>query len=164
MQATIGGLTPGTTYFYKLLAKNTDNGQENLGEGEAVQSFRTLGPDFGAVSVSGVSSSSATFDAPVNPDGAPTSVYFEYGPCASLATCASSPFGSKSSPEAIGSGEIAGTCRPARPGSAPGTSYHYRVAAQSELTAGDPDWIGGWRRVVHHAVCGYLFADRWSCL
>jgi hypothetical protein len=139
VHATIGGLRSGTTYFYKLRATNTDDGQENLGEGEAVQSVRTLGPNFGKVSVSDVASSSATFDAPVNPDGAPTSVYFEYGPCTGAGgseSCATSPYGSSTSPEAIGSGETAVPVAQHVQGLTPDSTYHYRVAAQSELTAG----------------------------
>jgi hypothetical protein len=137
VRATVGGLRFGTTYYYKLQATNTKNEQTNLGEEEQVESFTTLGPNYGAVSVADVSSSSATFDAPVNPDGAPTSVFFEYGRCASLSTCASSAYEASTPAEAIGSGTSPVPVEQHVQGLTAGSVYHYRVAATSEIAPGE---------------------------
>ena len=137
VHAAISKLTPGTTYFYKLLAKNLENGQENLGEGEAVQSVRTLGPHYGTPSVSDVSSSSATVATAVDPDEAPTSVVFEYGACPSIAACPAAGFEHSSPVEAMGAGDTPVTVEPHIQGLKPGTAYHYRAVASSEIASGD---------------------------
>ena len=148
VHATIGELRFGTTYYYKLQATNTANEQTNFGEEEKVESFRTPGPNYGVVSVSDVASSSATFHAPVNPDGAPTSVFFEYGPCTSLATCASSPYGSSRPPEAIGAGTSVVPVEQHVQGLTAGSVYHYRVAATSEIEPDEVDSFPGFEEGV----------------
>ncbi len=91
----------------------------------------------GSESVSNVTGDSATFSAEVNPrsepNEGPTYYAFEYGPCATPATCASSPYES-SLP--IPDGQIAPSYEPDpviehAQGLRPHTVYHYRVAAHN---------------------------------
>jgi hypothetical protein len=84
-------------------------------------------------SVSEVSSGSASFAARVNPHGAPTQYTFQYGPCATPATCLSSPFPhSIPAPE----GQLAASFNVEAVTAHPqdllqGTVYHFRVIAHN---------------------------------
>ena len=71
--ATVEGLTSGTTYHYRLVAKNRNG--SNAG---ADETFTTKGPEIVEESASKVASTSATLNATINPGGAETSYFFEY--------------------------------------------------------------------------------------
>ena len=122
------GLTGGTEYQFRLVGKS------ELGTNHGVdESFKAKGPAVGAkVSVSGVSDTSATFHATVNPNGADTSFVFEYVTQADFesngfAGAASVPAGG----EDIGAGtadvEVSATAE----GLEPRSTYRFRVAATS---------------------------------
>jgi DNA-binding beta-propeller fold protein YncE len=86
-------------------------------------------------SIAGVTASSATFQAEVNPRGAATEYRFEYGPCASEGTCATSPF-EKSTP--IPDGPVGADFEVHEVAThpqdlSPATSYHFRVVAHNGL-------------------------------
>ena len=74
VMAEITGLTPGTTYHYRLLAENAAHFPSVTADREFV-----AGPVLGKESVSEVTSSSASLQASVNPNGADTHYYFQYG-------------------------------------------------------------------------------------
>jgi hypothetical protein len=135
---TITGLPPGTVFFYRLDATNDANKETNTGQGaEDEGSFITPGPIIEKASASDVASSSATLNVMVNPNNAPTSVHFEYGRCSGgTESCSSSAFESSTTPKAIGSGDSPVGVEPHVQGLAPGTVYHYRVIASSEIAAG----------------------------
>jgi hypothetical protein len=107
---------------------------------DTVDAFPLEGPSAPTVegeSVADVSSDSATLAATVDPrslQGEPDTEYtFEYGPCATAGTCASSPYGF-SAPEPDGDlppdFEVhAVTAHPQ--GLQAGTSYHFRVVARN---------------------------------
>lgn len=91
VEATIGGLNPGTEYSVLLVAKNRagdveappnpNPGQPNPGESfttEAAEPAVTDNP------VSEVFSGGATFNAEINPNGAETTYHFEYMPAAAF--------------------------------------------------------------------------------
>jgi hypothetical protein len=143
VHATLRGLTAGTTYFYKLYATNTENHQENTGESEALVSFRTVGPNFGAVSVSDVASGSVELHALVDPDGAPTSVSFEYGRCVSVSVCASAGYEASTPPQAVGAGAALVSVEAHVQGLTPGVAYHFRVLASSETALGRTEGFPG---------------------
>jgi hypothetical protein len=127
VHAAVSGLQPDTTYFYRLQATNKANGHTNPGEPSQDQSFTTPGPSLEG-GVSSVASTSATLEATVNPHGASTSYYFQYG------TSTGYGFETPASPGiGIGSGE--GGVEVSRPvqGLLPRTVYHYRVVVVSEL-------------------------------
>jgi DNA-binding beta-propeller fold protein YncE len=86
-------------------------------------------------SVSDVASTSATLIGEVNPRGASTEYAFEYGPCTTLAGCATSPY-DETSP--VPDGALAGTFTTAAvtihpQDLQPATTYHFRVVASSQL-------------------------------
>jgi hypothetical protein len=120
-------LVGGTEYQFRLIGKN------ELGTNQGVDRFfKAKGPSVGSGSFSGVSETSATFHATVNPNGIETSYVFEYVTQADFelsgfAAAASVPTGG----EDIGAGtdnvEVSATAE----GLQPRTSYRFRVAATS---------------------------------
>jgi hypothetical protein len=122
-------LTSDTTYFYRLQASN----KNGLNPGEAWQDhqFTTLGPGIRAESVANVAATSATLQASVDPHERPTSVYFQYATSSSFADAISVP---PAPGVAIGSGKEPVEVAPQHvQGLAPGTLYHYRAVALSEV-------------------------------
>ena len=135
-----GGLSPGTTYHFRLVAGSEHGTNESQDE-----TFTTLGPKFEQQSVSDVASTSATFDASVDPNGFSTSVYFEYGPCPSLSACASSGYPSSTVAEAkpIGAGKTPVPIEQHVQDLSAGTVYHYRVVGASAIEAGKVEAFDG---------------------
>ena len=75
LSAPLAGLPPGVTYHFRVLATN-DYG---LAYGSD-QSFTTLGlPQVSTLPATGVSTTSATLNAVVNPNGLPTTAWFQWG-------------------------------------------------------------------------------------
>lgn len=123
-------LQPDTTYFYRLQAENSNN-TLNEGEPGQTQEFTTPGPGFHSTSVSAVSADSATLEATIDPHGASTYYYFQYGTDTGYGTDIPAPPGTD-----IGSGEADVEVSRHLQGIAPATTYHYRVLAVSELSPG----------------------------
>ncbi len=128
-------LEPDTTYHYRLDAINkngTNTGQgaegsQDLGE------FTTPGPGIHSESVSEVKSTSATFEAAINPHNAPTTYYFQYGPSTGYGEEA--PLLTPSEPRGAVAGSGEGDVQVSQHvqvGLSAGTVYHYRVVAVSE--------------------------------
>jgi WD40-like Beta Propeller Repeat len=144
VQAQLSGLEPDTTYFYRLQATNLSNGKTNSGNATQDHEFETSGPGLQAASATKVTADGASLGASIDPDGAPTRYYFQYGTeeCATAAqACQAAP-----APPgvAIGSGTEAVEVVPQSiEGLAAGTLYHYRVVAVSELTPGTPETFFG---------------------
>jgi DNA-binding beta-propeller fold protein YncE len=116
---TLSGLMADSTYHFRLVAINVNG--TTYGNDEA---FTTLGPGLQSTSVSEVTSTSATFDASIDPNNAATSFFFEYGP--SEAYRSSSPL------KFVGSGSGAVPVSLPVQGLTAGTLYHFRVVAVSE--------------------------------
>ena len=135
VHALISGLAPDTTYWFRLHASNANG----LNSGEAGQdmSFRTPGPGIHSVSSSNVTSSSVNLDAQVDPNGASTSVFFQYTTAASTAGCGAGAgacgIAPASGPEALGAGVGDVEVREHLQGLSADTTYHYRLVAVSEL-------------------------------
>jgi hypothetical protein len=92
-------------------------------------------PSVGSVGVQQLSEHLATFAGSIDPHGAPTEYRFEYGPCGSPTTCASSPYES-SVPVPDGSlGAEDFTTHAVNPvqvqGLTPATTYHMRLVAHN---------------------------------
>jgi hypothetical protein len=129
-----GELVPDTTYYYRLQATNKDG--TNAGEASQDGEFTTPGPGLRKETVSDVASTSVTFNATVNPHGAPTSYYFQYG--------TSTEYGSLAPGAALGSGEgDVEVSQHMQQGLSAGTVYHYRVVAVSELAPGEFETFAG---------------------
>ena len=120
--AKLTGLSSDTTYHYRILAGN-ENGP-SLG---ADESFTTPGPGLHGSGVIDVSSDAATFQATIDPHGAPTSFYFQYGTSSELGQSAPAAPGLSLG---AGEGDVEVTPQHVQ-GLTPGTLYHYRVVAVS---------------------------------
>ena len=127
VNAPLSGLTPATTYHYRLVAKNasgTSNGADGV--------FTTASPPAVVTSAAtGVTTSSATLGGTVNPNGQATSWYVEYG--------TSTSYGSRSASTSAGAGTVARAVSVTVNGLTGGRTYHFRLVATSSVgtTHGD---------------------------
>lgn len=127
VQTTVTGLAPDTSYFYRLQASNKNG--TNPGEEFQDEELVTPGPGLHGESASEVAATAATLEATIDPHGAQTSYYFEYGKSSEYEAQAPAAPGAS-----LGSGEGDVEVKPRHvQGLAPGTVYHYRVVAVSEL-------------------------------
>jgi hypothetical protein len=119
----VTGLLPNTTYTYCLRAINSV-GEVAVGN---PQTFTTLAvaPAVTAESESAtnVGSSSATLSAQVDPGGAATTFFFEYGPTVA--------YGSTTPVESAGAGSQPVAVRATLSGLTPDTQYHFRVVTSN---------------------------------
>ena len=119
VSATLGGLTPGTTYTYLVEATNSDGSAKGLSG-----TFTTLSPP-GVVtgSASGIGTTTATLNGSVDANGRPTTWYFEYG--------TSTSYGSKTTAKSA-SGTNAASVSTSVSGLQAGRTYHFRLVATSD--------------------------------
>jgi hypothetical protein len=131
VHASLSGLAPGSTYYYRLQAANVNG----TNEGEEIQNaqFATPGAALAGESVSDVASSSATLEASIAPLGSATSYDFEYD--TSPYTPSGAPHGSSTPVVGIGVGVGASPIEVDRhiQGLAGDKVYHYRVAMAMEV-------------------------------
>jgi hypothetical protein len=125
------GLTPGTTYHYRLVAENLAHIAISTPDRELV-----AGPIVGGESAVDVASGSVTLQAPLDPNGADTHYYFQYGSSEAYGFYAPvSPPGAD-----LGSGASRHTVSVHLQGLEAGTVYHYRfVAVQDGEAFEGPD-------------------------
>jgi DNA-binding beta-propeller fold protein YncE len=126
VSARLEGLEPDMLYFYRLQATNRNG--TNGGEESPVEDFMTSGPGLASESASDIAATSATVNATLNPDGAATSYYFQYGPTTGYGSVA--PL----EPEGIGSEGAPVDVSQHINGLSAGSVYHYRVVAVSEVS------------------------------
>jgi phosphodiesterase/alkaline phosphatase D-like protein len=116
---SIGGLLPGTTNHFRVAAGNSAG--TNYGSDLTVVT-PALPPVGITLAASGVTASNAILNASVNPNGAPTTVYFQWG-------------GTTNYGNVTASNTLAANLNTAQPvalgigGLLPGTTNHFRVAA-----------------------------------
>ena len=142
VSGTLMGLTPGTTYHYRLVATSgggTTRGADGI--------FTTSSAPVAVTgSATGVTVTSATLNGTVDPNGRATTWYFEYG--------TSTSYGSKTPAKSAGSGTTGTSASAALSGLARGRRYHYRLVAMSDAgtsrgadrtfsTAGPPAAVTG---------------------
>jgi len=120
--ASVTGLTPNTTYHYRLVATNS------AGTNHGTDGIFTTSTAVEAVTnaATNVTSSSATLNGSVNPFGRATTWYFEYG--------TSTNYGSKTSLQSAGSGTSSVAVSAPVSGLSVGKTYHFRIVAMN--TAG----------------------------
>ena len=115
----LSGLSPATTYHYRLVAKNatgTTNGADGI--------LTTASPPTAVTgAATGVGPSGATVGGTVNPNGQPTTWIVEYGTTTS--------YGSKTAAKDAGAGTSAATVATALTGLTSAKTYHYRLVATS---------------------------------
>jgi hypothetical protein len=120
VSAPVTGLTPDTLYDYRLAAGNTNGLEEESGEPHRF--VAPAHPTVSGESSSNVGSSTATLTAEVDPGGAPTSYYVEYG--------TSEPY-SRTAEFSTGAGQVATGVQVQLTGLQPGGEYHYRFVASN---------------------------------
>ncbi len=128
VSAKISGLSPDTVYHWRVVAENV-NGEVALPD----QTFTTFGPAKAETTGSPIrTTTTAQLQGRVNPDGAPTTYRFEYGtegPC-DTNPCTATP------DRSAGSGDVYRFVGEEVEGLEPGTTYHYRVVAESSTPGG----------------------------
>ena len=139
VHATLEGLAPNTTYFYRLTASNT----VGPAEGE-VQELLTLPdpPQVATGEAAGIGPYSAVINATVNPGASghaaqdDTTYHFQYS--------SDESFGSHTATLDAGEGTSPVPVHAQLEGLAPGTTYHYRILASNDnnqtpqITTGQP--------------------------
>jgi hypothetical protein len=120
VSAPLTGLTPGTTYHYRIVATNS------AGTGRGADGIFTSAAPPVAVTgaATSVSVTSATLNGTVDPNGRSTEWHFEYG--------TSTTYGSKTSEKNAGSGTSSVGVLAAVTGLRPGRLYHFRLVATSD--------------------------------
>lgn len=125
VQVSLSGLQPDTTYHYRLQASNASG--TNPGEAFQDQEFTTPGPGVHEQGASGVTATSATLNAKIDPHGTLTSYYFQYGADTSYGSVVPSLSG-----VALGAGEGDLSASVHLQGLTAATTYHYRVVLIAE--------------------------------
>jgi hypothetical protein len=120
---TATGLSPNTVYYYRAVAMS-GTGTSEGGTG----SFKTqaLPPSVTTSEASEIQETSAQLNGQVNPNGADTHYYFEYGPTTSYGTRIPAGEGMD-----LGNGTSAIHTWNVISGLEPATTYHYRLVATS---------------------------------
>lgn len=115
-----GDLIPGTTYHYRLVATNA--GGTSVGRD---RTFKTTGhppPGVATGAATALSTTGATLTGAVNPAGATTTYWFEWGLTPAYGQQTAAQTIAASGPPASVSASLEGLLRP-------GTIYHYRLVA-----------------------------------
>jgi phosphodiesterase/alkaline phosphatase D-like protein len=115
----LSGLTPKTTYHYRLVA--TSAGNTISGQDATFTTTATPAPSVTTGAAKSLSFASATVTGSVNPEGVATTYYFQYG--------TSVAYGSKTAVQSAGSGTAAESVSVGLTGLAASTTYHYRLVA-----------------------------------
>jgi hypothetical protein len=120
VSANLTGLTPGTTYHYRVVATNsagTARGADGI--------FSTSAAPVAVTgSATSVTVTSATLNGTVDPNGRATTWYFEYG--------TSTSYGSRTADRSAGSGTSTTNVSGPLSGLTRGRLYHYRLVATSD--------------------------------
>jgi hypothetical protein len=123
VEATIAGLLPNTAYTFCLRARNEAGEESALSTPPVTLTTLTAAPTVGEQSFSNVGSSSATLSAQVDPGGAATTFFFEYGPTVA--------YGSTTPVESAGAGSQPIAVRATLGGLTADTQYHFHIVVTS---------------------------------
>jgi phosphodiesterase/alkaline phosphatase D-like protein len=119
VKQSVGGLTPGTTYYYRLDALSTKGGTSGQ-----TRSFKTAGPPPpGAVTgtATAVGSTTATINGTIDTNGAATSWNVQYG--------TTTGYGVNTNAQTVANSAAPVPVAAALTGLAPLTLFHYRIVA-----------------------------------
>jgi phosphodiesterase/alkaline phosphatase D-like protein len=116
--AAIGSLTPNTTYHYRLVATN---GSGTTSGGDAAFTTAKRLPVASTHAANSVTTTAARVTGAVNPEGQPTTYFFEYG--------TNTSYGSHTAQASAGSGSASAAVAAPLGSLSPGTTYHYRLVA-----------------------------------
>jgi hypothetical protein len=121
----VGGLSPDTTYYYDLVANNSDGSSTT-----PIESFKTTGnpaPTSTTDLATGVGRNAATLVGTIAPNNQATTYFFQYG--------LTSSYGYETDVQSIPTGTAPTAVTAALPGLAPGTVYHFRLVSSHGPTA-----------------------------
>ncbi|HSZ69978.1 MAG TPA: hypothetical protein VK756_06430 [Solirubrobacteraceae bacterium] len=140
VHAGVKGLVSGAVYRYRLVAKSSGK-LGAVGDGEPLEFTAPGPPKVIASSVANISSMYVDLHAQIDPVGADTTYYFEYGPTAAYGEVAPAPTEAAPHGADIGSGGPRGDA-PASVvqqigGLTPGTTYHFRAVARGTFINAD---------------------------
>jgi hypothetical protein len=121
VQQSLSGLAAKTTYHYRLVATATSG--PSYGDDATFATTATPAPAATTDAATSVSFASATLTGSVDPEGVPTTYYFQYGTTLAYA--------SKTAVQSAQSGTSAQAVNAALAGLAADTLYHYRLVATS---------------------------------
>jgi uncharacterized repeat protein (TIGR01451 family) len=122
IQATLSSAPPNTTYHYRVVASNSGGPvQGNDASFTTLPASQSL-PSVTTNAATNITSSGGQLNGTVNPNGASTSAYFEYGTTTS--------YGSQSGPTTL-SGTSPIGIQATLSSAPPNTTYHYRVVASN---------------------------------
>jgi len=119
----IASLSPDTEYHFRISATNANGTSKGVDK----TFITTNAPVVTTEAASEVSAHAAKLNAAVNPHGASTTYYFEYGP--------STTYGTKvpATPKDAGSGRVVANVAENISGLTEGATYHYRIVAANEI-------------------------------
>ncbi|HEY6191176.1 MAG TPA: YCF48-related protein [Bacteroidota bacterium] len=122
VSASLSALSANTTYYYRVAGQNVAGTQK-----DAILSFTTSAnlPTVATTSAGSVTASSATMNGTVNPNGAATTAWFEWGTSSTLTTFTAT------TAQSAGSGTIASLVSANLTALSANTTYYYRIAAQN---------------------------------
>ncbi|MBU3666102.1 MAG: hypothetical protein FGM15_09555, partial [Chthoniobacterales bacterium] len=119
--ATLSGLQPGTTYHFRVVAANS---QDTTYGPDTTFTTDALLPAVATTPASYISTTSASLNGDVNPNGLPTSIWFEYGVKSDTLTTTTAVQDAGSGIGPVGKWASV-------PGLAPETTYYFRIVAQT---------------------------------
>ncbi len=124
--ARADGLNPDSTYFFRVVAVNVGTSVTNRTYG-ATLNFKTLPvkPTVTTLGVTNATTTAATVQGAVNPNGSPTSFYFEYGSTPS--------YGSSTEVQLAGNGTNSVSLAAALTGLTSGQLHYYRAVASNSF-------------------------------
>jgi hypothetical protein len=122
VSVSISGLNPYETYHYRLVATNLAG--TNKGS-DITFTTSALGPVAVTLAATNVSTTLAQLNGTVNPNGTPTTYYFEYGPTSS--------YGTQTSALSAGSGMSPSSVSAVISGLTSFTLYHFRLVVTSSI-------------------------------
>jgi hypothetical protein len=123
MTHTISGLSPNTTYHFRAVAQNSAGTSYGADMSFTTPPPAVVPPTVTTETATSVTSSSATLNGTVNPNGAPTTGWFQWGTTTS--------YGNTSPTFSGGSGTSPVPMSWIITGLSPNTSYHFRAVAQN---------------------------------
>src|SRR5207247_3180914 len=122
VSATLTGLSPGTTYHYRLVATNGSGTTQ--GADAVLTTSGAPAPAAVTGAASAVTPNGATLNGSVNPNGRSTNWHFEYG--------TSTGYGSTTAAQNAGSGTSPVNVSAPVSGLTTGRTYHFRLVATSD--------------------------------